>query len=217
MKSLLIIFLSLSLNFYCANANNSFVKLTKIAKLRIVYKTLIKEIETDTLKTNANVEVNDCSAPIDLDYQALCADIGSKAKVSSRELKYYVYTFEKRILKLSCVNLEVDDEETIIRKVQSFWNKYKTKCKCDSLQFNLSNGNILKFAISQNMFIFIETIASYELDINFIDPADGLNLLDYTTKEIERLKKLTNSEGIVKIYEDYKAGVIGLGARPSKK
>lgn len=158
-----------------------------------------------------------CKEPKDIDYEALCLDIGTKTKAPIAEIEYYEYMYEKRILELSCVNVRSDDEETVKRKVQKWWNKYKTKCKCDSLDFGLSNGNLLKFALSQNFPEVIETLSStYGCDINFIDPVDGLNVLDYISKEISRLKRLINSEFAVKLYEEYKASVIGLGGKSNK-
>jgi len=184
--------------------------------LFILFSVLFSNAQTTTAK-KISVLDNDCPPPAANDYKALCLDISSRAKVSAKEQAFYEYTYEKRVLQLACINLELDDEETIKNKVQLFWNKYKTNCKCDSVAFGLQNGNILKFALSQNMPSVIETLASsYELDINFIDPADGLNLLDYVNGEIIRLKELINSEGTVKVYENYKAGIIGIGAKPSK-
>ena len=158
-----------------------------------------------------------CPPPKTLDYKALCADIGSKTKVPEKEQTFYEYTYEKRILQLACVNIGVDDEETTKSKVQLFWNKYKTNCKCDSVTFGVQNGNILKFALSQSHPQFIETLSAYGIDINFTDPADGLNLLDYVISEIERMKKLQNSENAVMVYERYKAGIIAIGGKSNKK
>lgn len=149
-------------------------------------------------------------------YKLLCADIGTRTKVNSNEYEYYEYTYEKRILLLACVDVKVDDEETIKKKVQIFWNKYKKNCYCDSVTFGVQNGSILKFALAQNFPQVIETLADYGCDINFIDPADGLNLLDYVSGEIARLKKLQNSANTVMVYERYKDGIIGLGGKSNK-
>lgn len=103
-------------------------------------------------------------------------------------------------------------------KLKIFWNKHKTLFKCDSVSFGLSNGNLLKFSLSQNMPEVIKTIAAvFELDINFIDPVDGLNLYDFVDSEIAKLKKLQNSASAVAVYENYKAGIIGLGGKSNKK
>jgi hypothetical protein len=156
-------------------------------------------------------------APTKRDAIALAADVGSKAKVPVQENIYYEYTYEKRLLQLAGVDVVVDSEETITKKVKSYWNRYKKRFIGNTVGFGLQNGNLLKFALSQNLPEVVETLAStYECDINFIDPADGLNLLDYINSEITRMKKQNNSEGTVAIYEKYKSGVIGLGGKPSK-
>ena len=111
----------------------------------------------------------------------------------------------------------VDDLETAKLKIQAWWNKYKSKCKCDSVNFTVPNGNLLKFSINQSMPDFIDTLVSnYGLDINFIDPADGKNVLDYLNDEIERFKIARISKGSIKVYEDYRLSLIRLGAKPSK-
>ena len=111
----------------------------------------------------------------------------------------------------------VDDLETAKIKIQTWWNKYKTKCKCDSLGFNIPNGNLLKFSVSQSLPDVIDTMVStYGLDINFKDPVDGKNVLDYVNDELIRFKSGGISQESIKIYEDYRASLIKLGAKPSK-
>lgn len=168
-----------------------------------------------TTTNNSNVLDNDCPPPKEKDYKMLCSDVASKALAAKNE--YYYYSYEKRILELSCVNIEVDDEETIKRKVQLFWNKYKNKCKCDSVTFNIPNVNILKFAITKNTMDFIEVLVlNYELDINFTDPEDMKNLLDYMNDEIEKMKTTGASQSSVKVYEKYRDSLIAIGGKPSK-
>ena len=159
-----------------------------------------------------------CKKPTTSDFKRLCLDLSSRAKISDKDKELFTFMYEKRMWDLACVDIGIDSEETAKLKVQKWWNKYKTNCKCDSVAFGLQNGNYLKFALSQNMPEVIETIASsYGGDINFIDPADGLNLLDYIIAEIARLKKLENSTNSVSVYEEYKATVIGLGGKSNKK
>jgi len=156
--------------------------------------------------------------PQESDYKAICGGIAVRAKSSQNHSYWTEYWYEMKLLQMACFNLDVDDVEIAKKKLQIFWSKYKTSCKCDALDFGLPNGNLLKFALSQHMPDVIETLAdTYGLDINFTDPADGLNLLDYIIGEIERLKKLTNSAGSIKVYEDYKARVIGLGGKSNRK
>lgn len=118
---------------------------------------------------------------------------------------------------MACINIGVDSEEVIKMKIQSWWAKYKLRCKCDSTTFNVPNGNILKFAVSQNQLDFIEVLSeNYNLDLNFIDPADKKNLLDYLNDEIATRRNDGSSITTIKIYEKYKRTLITLGAQPSK-
>jgi hypothetical protein len=118
---------------------------------------------------------------------------------------------------LACAKIVVDNEETVKTKIQVWWNKYKSQCKCDSNTFNVPNGNILKFAISESQLDFIETLVlNYDLDINFIDPADNRNLLDYLNEELLKMQTNGSSKSTIEIYGKYKENQISLGAKPSK-
>ncbi|MGS0746899.1 hypothetical protein [Halpernia sp. GG3] len=187
-------------------------------RLLLIFLLLVLFSNAQTIATNkTDVLDNECQTPTRDDYKLLCGDVASKAKVDEKETKYYEYVYEKRILQLSCVNLEVDDDQTIKRKVQQFWNKYKTNCTCDSVSFNIPNGNILKFSIAKNFLDFLDTfVLNYNLDINFIDPADGKNLLDYLNDEIEKLKTNGASNSSIQVYQHYRDEIISLGGKPSK-
>jgi hypothetical protein len=188
----------------------------KLLSIFILFSVFFSNAQT-TFSNKTTFLDNNCPPPKESDYKALCTDIGSRAKVTEKEFEYYEYTWEKRLFSFACVNVQIDNEETIKRKLQSFWNKYKTNCKCDSLTFGVQNGNILKFAFSQDMPSVIETLADYGLDINFIDPVDGLNLLDYVNAEISRMSQLQNSENSVMVYNRYRANIIGIGGKSSKQ
>lgn len=182
--------------------------------LSLLFGVLFSNAQTTTNKNN--ILDNDCPPPKEIDYKLLCDDIATKAKVIEKESEHYEYVYEKRILQLSCVNVEIDDEETIKRKVQLFWNKYKINCKCDSVSFNVPNGNILKFSTSKNTDFTENLVLIYDCDINFIDPADNRNLLDYVIDEIEKLKTTGASKSSVQVYERYRDIIISIGGKPSK-
>jgi antitoxin component YwqK of YwqJK toxin-antitoxin module len=152
--------------------------------------------------------------PQEGDYKAVCADISARTKSPAALAEFIEYYYEKRFLEMACVNIGIDNEETAKKKLQLFWNKYKTKCKCDTLDFSISNGNFLKFSISQKMPEVIELLAdTYGLDVNFIDPKDGLNLLDWINQEINNPR---NSEDYKKVWREYRTRVIDVGGKLSK-
>lgn len=219
-----VLLLLMATHSFSAKANDFSSSVLRNAKITAIDAALSKaktfeEIKSASYKMYQLIfeNFNDtCPQPKKIDYQALCIDIGTKAKSPTDEAEYYEYSYEGRLLKLACVNIFIDNEETIKSKVQLFWNKYKTQCRCDSITFPVQNGNILKFVLSQNFPDLIDLLADYGCDINFIDPADGLNLLDYVMSEIERLRQLQNSENTVMVYEKFKANIIFLGGKSNK-
>ena len=81
------------------------------------------------------------------------------------------------------------------------WNKYKTNFSCDSLGFNVPNGNVFKFTLNFNFADFIYYMGdNYNVDFMFIDPADGKTIVQYLDEEISK----TNKYGSGKIRERMK-------------
>ena len=169
------------------------------------------------LKVAEKLEADGCAKkPTENDFRAICTDISLRTKAPVAESLVYEYYYEKRIWELSCASATVDDEKMAASKISKMWNKYKKEFKCDSLSFSLSNGNILKYSLSQKMPELIETFSErYGLDINFIDPKDNMNVLDYIDSEIKKLQQLPNSEASIKIYNEYRLRLIDVGAKPS--
>ena len=128
-------------------------------------------------------EVCDCPEPERIDYAKICAY--SRDKRVAEEESPVDYLFQEILLKMSCVDLKNDSQETIIQKVNCMWNKYRTKFACDSLEFGVPNGNVLKFAMNFNFADFVYYMGDYyNVDFTFVDPADGKTLLEYLDKEI---------------------------------
>ena len=132
-------------------------------------------------------DICDCPAPERVDYAKISRYIRDKEKSLEASL---TFLFEEHLLKMSCVDLKNDTRETIIQKVNCMWNIYKTKFACDSLEFNVPNGNVLKFAMNFNFPDAIYLLVDhYGLDVTFIDPADGLSFIGYLDQEISKTKK----------------------------
>jgi len=185
----------------------------KLLFIFLFFSVLFSNAQTTTAKKTSVLD-KDCPPPTINDYKAICAHIATRAKDNQNNYYFTDYAYEKKLLQMSCADLDLDSEEIVKKKLQFFWNKYKTKCKCDSLDFILSNGNILKYALSQKMPEVIENLAdTYGLNINFIDPADGLNLLDWINKE---MKSPNNTKDNIKYWEEVRTRVIDVGGKPSK-
>ena len=139
--------------------------------------------------------------PNDYEIRLLCS--GAANRLKPKDINNYVIHFEERLAIMSGVNVDKDSREVIIKKIQTFWNAYKTNCKCDALSFKVPNGNFLKFLVSVNMISELELLTDeYKLDLNFIDPADGLTLCEYLNEVVIESKSQANSS-YAKIYEDH--------------
>ena len=98
--------------------------------------------------------------------------------------------YKQELRKMSCVDLTKDSPETILAKVQCMWRKYFAEFGCDDPGFVVPQGNILKYAVSQEFEYFVDgVVEEFGLDINLKDPADGKTLLDFVLDEVKRYKK----------------------------
>lgn len=170
MKTLLKVIFSLCMGLHIVKANPKSLPLTSNATIPKDYKISVIDVQLEEAKSFGDIRkvvllINEfimpkgdsCEVPIASDFKTLCLDVSSRAKTSEKDSKFCEYSYELRIWRLACVNIGIDSEEAIKTKVQKWWNKYKTSCKCDSVAFGLQNGNFLKFALSQNMPEVIET------------------------------------------------------------
>jgi hypothetical protein len=138
-----------------------------------------------TGKITGEVKTEDCNCPEPTKNDYFLVQINSKNKTRAKEPSECDYYFEQLMMKMSCVDLKNDSRETIIKKVNCMWNKYKTKFSCDSLGFNVTNGNILKYTMNFNFSDFIYYMGdNYNIDFMFVDPADGKTIIEYFDKEI---------------------------------
>jgi len=102
----------------------------------------------------------------------------------------YVYWYEKTLWEISCADPKRDTFEEAKAKIQCMWNKYKELLACDVPGFDISNGNVLKYAIAKSFpDPVLDTPKTYGLDINFKDPVDGLTVMDYIQKELKRYQQ----------------------------
>lgn len=152
-----------------------------------------------------------CPEPTEWDYLYLCNTISNRIKPN--DATNYLTGYEEKLGLLAAVDAKKDNPEDIKKKMQNFWNAYKTKCKCDAINFIVPNGNILKFLVEQNMFDTQEIlIEEYGLDFNFIDPADNINLLDFLITRKARYK----SSSLENKYQQLIDLLISIGGKTSK-
>ncbi len=158
-----------------------------------------------------------CPAPTTANFQQLCNDITLRSTVSGDLSEKFAYVFDKRIWELSCADPQNDSPEQAKIKIQKMWNQFKTTFKCN-LVGSLVDGHLIKFALYKNFPAFVSTLVEeYDLDVNFVDPADQKNALDFINDEIKKLDPTFNpSNPGTRSLREYKEMLIKLGAKPSR-
>lgn len=120
-----------------------------------------------------------------------CGDVGGKFPYKETDGNFE-YMFQKVMFESACADVENMSEKEIAQKLRDWWDLYKDELVCDSLQFNVPNGSVFKYAISGGFTAFIDDIIYYKFDLNFLDESDSRTVLDYTRDEMK--KHTENSE-----------------------
>ncbi|MGS0747107.1 hypothetical protein [Halpernia sp. GG3] len=85
--------------------------------------------------------------------------------------EFYEYQLQEA-WQMSCASPTKDTEDIAKEKINKMWNKYKKQFKCDSMTWNVPNGNILKLQYCPKhcpmLLKHFCMLTSYGLDINFV-------------------------------------------------
>lgn len=92
------------------------------------------------------------------------------------------------------------------------WELHKTLFVC------YSRENVLKFALNVSKAGVLDTwVSTYDLDINFIDPTDNLNLYDYHLKMFNASITVNGvTHNNTKVLKEYVELIAGLGVSQKK-
>ena len=156
--------------------------------------------------------------PKPTDIKALCDCISVHEKPTEADKPYFDYGYEKRLMNMAGADVTKESREACTEKISKWWDKYKTLFRCQSSSFDVEKGSILKFAVVQGFAPFLETIVgTYQMDINYIDPADNRNVLDYVNDELTKaIKSQGSAHPKVNVLKEYKELLEDLGCTPSK-
>lgn len=95
----------------------------------------------------------------------------------------YRFMFEKMMDEAVGVN-SGDDVETRRNRVRYLWLDNQDYFVCDASNFNLINGNLLKYSVSSRSYDILNVaLENWQLELNFIDHVDHRTLLDYVARE----------------------------------
>ena len=95
-----------------------------------------------------------------------------------------------------------DGPDQVREKIQQFWLNNRDQLACQQLGFSVIRGNVAKLAFERSSnHVINDFIRRWNLDLNFIDPADGKSVLDYVEGELEKSRG-TSAEPIWQRYRD---------------
>lgn len=111
----------------------------------------------------------------------------------------FKYLYQRKFAEAACVDLDKDDKNAANQKIQKMWVAFEDRLICNSLQFDIQNGSIVKFAINQYFEAFLDDVIEWKVNLNRIDAHDGMTVLDYVQAKIER-NRGNQTEKIFKAY-----------------
>lgn len=132
----------------------------------------------------------DCPQPTAEQFSNLCVAIYQKNEASKYPNASFQY--QEVLWEMACVDPLNDSKEERTKKIQCVWNKYRTLFRCYGYPTSIaSDANVTKFSMDTGFTPFLTDCIRYNnLDMNFIDPADGKTLLDWMKERINYFRHL---------------------------
>ncbi|GAB3310122.1 hypothetical protein [Hymenobacter tenuis] len=162
----------------------------------------------------------DCPPPTARQFSDVCVDLYRGAAASNQEWEDVRFGWEEDLWKMSCATPGVDTPEQAKTKIKCMWNKYRESFRCyDYTGTVASEKNITKMAtdIGRREFVQI-ALRTYQLDMNFVDPADKKTLLDFVVERKATLgKQMPLNEHEIESYEKLRLLLVKHGAKQAKE
>lgn len=100
----------------------------------------------------------------------------------------YKYYYQRQVHEAACV-LPDDPVQVRNRKIAQMWKRFENKeLVCNNLQFDVANGNVMKYAAGRLIDPFIRDVIRWQVDLNKVDATDNRTVLDYVQVHAERAK-----------------------------
>lgn len=110
------------------------------------------------------------------------------------------YMYETRFYQAGCVQ-NTDSEDEKHRKISEAWAMYEEDLNCTNVQFDVSKGHLLKYAVASTFDHFLDDAVKWKVNLNKIDTSDNRTVLDYIKSHME-INKGTAMELKLKSYYD---------------
>jgi len=136
-----------------------------------------------------------CPDPLKL--KNICMMVGNRMPAPKPHGEI-VYRYQLALREAACV-AENEVPSKVSEKVRLAWQASENLLVCNSVQFDVMAGNLLKFAVSKKNDDFIDDVIGWGVNLNRIDPSDQRTVLDYIKFHIDR-NKGNELEGKFEIY-----------------
>ena len=132
-----------------------------------------------------------CPEPTRDSFIGVCISIYQKENAIESSTNFG-YRYQEELWELSCVNAKIDSPELVKLKIQQMWNKNRETFRCYNYPTSIaSDRNVTKFSLDTGFTAFlIEAVRKYKLDMNFLDPADKLTILDFIEEREKYIRNL---------------------------
>jgi hypothetical protein len=172
-----------STNQNCNKTQNSISKTPPMKKLTFLFLFIAIPywVLAQADHTISHQEVEPCPNPKKL--RGLCAMIGSRMQDQKKEDHLY----RTRIMEAACIDSS-DTEEEKNKKIRDLWMAMEDELVCDSSQFDVVRGNVLKYAVSTKNEDFIRDAIKWKINLNRVDSSDNRTVLDYISYHIQKHK-----------------------------
>ena len=149
-------------------------------------------------------------------FKGLCNSI--KKEETGRNPKIKGARYHEELWRLACADPMKDSAEQAKIKINKMWNVHKKEFRCwGYTDVSVSDGNVLKFSMDVGFSEFVKNVVeTYDFDLNFEDPADGLTILDFVKRRIGDFQK-KKDEDKVEEFEEVYAYLLTKGAKHSLK
>jgi hypothetical protein len=99
-----------------------------------------------------------------------------------------MYAFEVILTSAAGVTAS-DAPEQVKAKLQRYWLEHRARLGCSQLGFSIRRGNVAKLAFERHSkTVIADFLRRWNLDMNFIDPADGKTVLDYVEGQLAEFR-----------------------------
>lgn len=116
--------------------------------------------------------------------KGLCTLITGR-NLDPNPIGFFKYLYQRRILEAACAT-DVTDEVKQAELVQRMFATEIESLTCTNGQFDVIDGNIIKYAISAKFDEFLDDMILWKVNLNTVDKADKRTVLDYVKYSMKR-------------------------------